>query len=386
MTELAYGGRVAQERPDATSLIGNWWRSVDQWTLWAIGLLFLIGMVMGLAASPVLAERNGLPHFHYVIRQGVFGVGALVICAMVSTLSARSVKRMATLGFAVFLVAVALLPIFGTDFGKGATRWYSLGFGSLQPSEFLKPFFVVFAAWLLSASAEENGPPGALLSVMAAGLVAALLALQPDFGQASLLLAVWGAMYFAAGAPTWLLAALASVVVSVGVFAYGASEHFARRIDAYLSSDIEPQTQLAFATDAIMTGGLFGVGVGEGQVKRSLPDAHTDFVIAVAAEEYGLLFCVIIIGLFVFVVLRALRKLMREPDAFIRLAGVGLATLFGLQALVNMGVATRLFPAKGMTLPLVSYGGSSALAIGIGLGMMLALTRRRAPSETRARL
>ena len=363
------------------SVLGRWWRSVDQWSIWAAALLFLVGMVLGLAASVPLATKNGLPHFHYVIRQGFFGALALGAMVALSLATPRQVRRLSTLGFLMFFGMVLLLPWFGTDFGKGAVRWFSFGFGSVQPSEFLKPFFVVFAAWLLSASAEQNGPPGALLSLLLAAAVAGSLALQPDFGQATLLLGVWGLMYFAAGAPILLLVVLAGLVVSAGLGAYAASSHFASRIDAFLSAEVQPLTQLGYATDAILSGGLFGVGVGEGTVKWSLPDAHTDFIIAVAAEEYGLVACLVIIALFATVVLRSMLRLLNEGEAFPRLAGMGLAALFGMQALVNMGVAIRLLPAKGMTLPLISYGGSSVLAVGIGLGMLLALTRRRAQAQ-----
>ena len=384
MSETTFGAtsgpRAAAPLHDA-SVLGRWWRSVDQWSLWAAGALFLIGMILGLAASPPLAEKNGLPHFYYVIRQAFFGGVAMAAMVGLSMATPRQVRRLASLGFAVCLALVMLLPVFGTDFGKGAVRWYSLGFGSVQPSEFLKPFFAVFAGWLLSASAQENGPPGALLSLMLAVLVAGMLALQPDFGQATLILGAWGIMYFVAGAPVALILILGAGVLGAGVAAYEFSGHFASRIDAYLSAEVQPLTQMGYATDAILSGGLFGVGVGEGTVKWSLPDAHTDFIIAVAAEEYGLVFCLIIIALFAAIVGRAILRLLREGDAFARLAGLGLAALLGMQALVNMGVAIRLLPAKGMTLPLISYGGSSVVATGIGLGMLFALTRRRPQAQ-----
>jgi len=359
------------------SALESWWRSLDHWALGAIGALFLIGMVLGLAASPPLAERNGLAPFHYVVRQAVFGALALGVMGLLSFATPRQVRRLSALGFLGFFLLVLALPWLGTDFGKGAVRWFSLGFASIQPSEFLKPFFAVFAAWLLSASAHDNGPPGALLSLLLTAAVAGALAVQPDFGQASLVIATWAVMYFVAGAPILLLGAIGGGVIAAGVVAYGASGHFARRIDAYLAADVEPLTQLGYATDAILSGGLFGVGVGEGTVKWSLPDAHTDFIIAVAAEEYGLVACLMLIALFLTVVCRSLLRLLNEADPFVRLAGLGLAAQFGMQALINMGVAIRLFPAKGMTLPLISYGGSSLLAVGIGLGMLLALTRRR---------
>ncbi len=205
--------------------------------------------------------------------------------------------------------------------------------------------------------------------------------MQPDFGQACLILFGWGVMYFVAGAPILLLVVLAALTVGVGVFSYNASEHFARRIDGFLSPDLDPTTQLGYATNAIMEGGFFGVGVGEGQVKWSLPDAHTDFIIAVAAEEYGLVLVATLIGLYALVVVRSLMRLMRERDPFIRLAGTGLVCIFGVQAMINMGVAVRLLPAKGMTLPFVSYGGSSLIATGIAMGMLMAFTRTRPQGE-----
>ncbi len=343
--------------------------------------LFAVGMLLGLAASPPLAARNGLTPFHYVERQAMFGGLALIAMLATSMMSPRLVRRLAVIGFLTALVALALLPVFGTDFGKGAMRWYSLGFASVQPSEFLKPGFVVVAAWMLAASQQINGPPGTLWSFGLCMIIVTLLILQPDFGQASLVLFGWGVMYFVAGAPMLLLVGMAGMVVMGGTFAYTSSEHFARRIDGFLSATIEPNTQLGYATNAIREGGLFGVGVGEGEVKWSLPDAHTDFIIAVAAEEYGLVLVLVIISLYIAIVVRSLLRLMRERDPFIRLAGTGLVAMFGVQAMINMGVAVRLLPAKGMTLPFVSYGGSSLIAGGIAVGMLLAFTRTRPQGE-----
>jgi cell division protein FtsW len=339
--------------------------------------LFIFGMILALAASPPLAQRNGLPGFHYVERQAVFGSLALMAMTITSMLSPLTIRRLATIAFGIIFVSLVFLPIFGTDFGKGATRWYSLGFASVQPSEFIKPAFVVFSAWLISVSFEINGPPGRLISFAISVVIAIFLVLQPDFGQASLIMFAWGVMYFCAGAPFLLIISMAGITVLVGFIAYQNSEHFARRIDGYLSADVDPTTQLGYAANAIREGGLFGVGAGEGAVKWSLPDAHTDFIIAVAAEEYGVLMVLVILGLFVVIVLRTLGRLLQERDLFVRLAGTGLITMFGFQAMINMGVAVRLLPAKGMTLPFVSYGGSSLIAGGIALGMILSFTRRR---------
>ncbi len=378
MTEMVYGTVPVR---DGEPILPKWWRTVDKWSISCVLILFGIGILLGLAASPPLAEKNGFTPFHYVQRQAVYGAVALAAMLMISMMRPEMVRRLAVLGFLAAFAALALLPVLGTDFGKGAVRWYSLGFASVQPSEFLKPGFVVAAAWMMAASREINGPPGLTWSFGLAVVLAALLAMQPDFGQAALVLFGWGVMYFVAGAPLVLLIGMAVCAVLAGSVAYSNSEHFARRIDGFLSSEVDPTTQLGFATNAIREGGFFGVGVGEGEVKWSLPDAHTDFIIAVAAEEYGLILVLCIIVLYAAVVARSLLRLMRERDTFIRLAGTGLVAMFGVQAMINMGVAVRLLPAKGMTLPFVSYGGSSLIAGGIALGMLLAFTRTRPQGE-----
>ncbi len=378
MTEMVYGAAPMRV---GDPILPRWWRTVDKWALSSVLLLFGIGMLLGLAASPPLAARNGLDPFHYVERQALFGAIALIVMFAFSMMSPDMVRRLGVLGFVVTFVALALLPVLGTDFGKGAVRWYSLGFGSVQPSEFLKPGFIMLVAWLMSASQEVNSPPGKSFSFGIAIAVVAFLAMQPDFGQAALILFIWGVMYFVAGAPLALLMGVAGLSVATGVVAYNNSEHFARRIDGFLSADIDPRTQIGYAIDAIREGGFLGVGLGEGQVKQVLPDAHTDFIIAVAAEEYGLALVLATITLYAIIVLGSLYRLIRERDPFIRLAGTGLACIFGAQALINMGVAVRLLPAKGMTLPFVSYGGSSLVAGGILMGMLLALTRKRPQGE-----
>ena len=374
MTEMAYGsvGTVEGE-----AVLSRWWRTLDKSVLTAILILFSIGLLLGLASSPPLAEKNGLAPFHYVYRQAIFGSLALFVMVVFSMLPSKVIRRLGVIGFLLCFVALGLLPFFGTDFGKGAVRWYGLGFASVQPSEFLKPGFIVTVAWLISANGQINGPPGRLWSFIITMLIVALLIIQPDFGQACLILFGWGIIYFVAGASFILLAALALMVLAAGSMAYSYSEHFAKRIDGFLSPDIDPRTQLGYATNAIQEGGFFGVGVGEGQVKWYLPDAHTDFIISVAAEEYGLFLVVLIILLFTWIVLASLIRLLKERDAFNRLAGSGLVAMFGIQAIINVGVAVRLLPAKGMTLPFVSYGGSSIIAMGITIGMLLALTRVR---------
>ncbi|APX90560.1 cell division protein FtsW [Brevirhabdus pacifica] len=378
MTEMAFGTVPVQS---GEPVIPRWWRTIDRWSLTCILVLMGAGLLLGLASSPPLASRNGLDPFHYVTRQAFFSGLAMVAILLASMMPPAMVRRVGVIGFLAAFAALALLPFFGTDFGKGATRWYSLGFASVQPSEFLKPGFVILTAWLIAAGQEINGPPGRTFSFAVAIIVVSFLALQPDFGQASLILAAWGVMYFVGGASIVLLSGLAGLVALAGTFAYNGSEHFARRIDGFLSPDVDPRTQIGYATNAIQEGGFFGVGVGEGSVKWSLPDAHTDFIIAVAAEEYGLIMVLFIVFLYLVITVRSLVRLMRERDPFTRLAGTGLATLFGLQAFINLGVAVRILPAKGMTLPFVSYGGSSLIAGGLAVGMLLALTRSRPQGE-----
>ncbi|MBZ4021840.1 cell division protein FtsW [Rhodobacter sp. TJ_12] len=378
MTEMVFG-TVPVRATDA--VLPRWWRTIDKWVLAAVLALFGVGMLLGFAASVPLAEKNGLAPFFYVKKQALFGTIALIIMLGLSLLSPQQVRRIGVIGFLGAFITLMALPIIGTDFGKGAVRWISLGFASVQPSEFLKPGFVIVGAWFMAASQEVAGPPGRLYSFVLTAVIVVTLALQPDFGQASLVLFAWMVMYFVSGAPILPLAATAGLSAVGGVFAYNMSEHVARRINGFLSADIDPRTQIGYATNAIQEGGFFGVGVGQGSVKWSLPDAHTDFIIAVAAEEYGLILVLVIIALYATVVLRSIARVTREQDPFVRIAGTGLAFAFGVQALINMGVAVRLLPAKGMTLPFVSYGGSSVIASGIALGFLLALTRTRPKHE-----
>ncbi len=378
MTDMVHG---AVPSGAGEAILPRWWRTIDKISLGAVLALFAVGLLLGLAASVPLATRNNLPEFHYVERQAAFGLAGIVVMIIVSMFSPRAIRRVGVLGFGAALGALMLLPFFGTDFGKGAVRWFSFGFASVQPSEFLKPGFVVFCAWMMAASQDINGPPGKRVSALLAVLVVGLLAMQPDFGQAALVLFGWGVVYFVAGAPILLVAGVIGAVFGAGTLAYHSSEHFARRIDGFLSTDIDPRTQIGYATNAIQQGGFFGTGVGEGQVKWQLPDAHTDFIIAVAAEEYGLVLVLAIVALYGLIVLRSLHRLTRERDGFTRLAGAGLACMFGAQAMINVGVAVRLLPAKGMTLPFVSYGGSSLIAAGLTVGALLALTRYRPQGE-----
>ncbi|PWK60516.1 peptidoglycan glycosyltransferase FtsW [Roseicyclus mahoneyensis] len=378
MTEIAHGTVIVQS---GEAVLPRWWRTVDRVTIFCVLALFAIGILLGLAASTPLAQRNGLDPFHYMIRQLAFGGMALTAMILVSMIAPVTIRRLGVIGFFGAMLALAMLPAFGTDFGQGATRWYSLGFASVQPAEFLKPVFVIFTAWMIAASQEVAGPPGKSVSLFATCVIVGFLVTQPDFGQGALIIFAWSVIYFVAGAPMLMLFAVMGIVAVGGAIAYSNSEHVARRIDGFLSAEIDPTTQIGYATDAIRNGGLFGAGLGEGTVRWTLPDAHTDFIIAVAAEEYGVMLVFVIIALFATITIRAFLRLIRERDPFIRLAGTGLASLLALQAFINLGVAARLLPAKGMTLPFVSYGGSSLIATGIAVGMLLAFTRSRPQGE-----
>lgn len=374
MTEMVYGTMPAHAREP---VLPRWWRTIDKWTMTAVMVLFGIGLLLGLAASVPLATRNGFDPYYYVQKQALFGSLGLLVMAGASMLTPQMVRRLGSLGFLFALIGLMALPFIGEDHGKGAVRWLSIAGFSLQPSEFLKPCFIIVTAWLMAASQELMGPPGKLISLALTVLVALLLIIQPDFGQTMLVLFGWSVVYFVAGAPMLLIFVVVGIVGFAGFSAYNLSEHFARRIDAFLSPDVDPRSQIGYAVNAIQEGGFFGVGLGEGQVKWILPDAHTDFIIAVAAEEYGLVLVALILALFCTITVRSLLRLSHERDPFARLAGSGLACIFGVQAMINMGVAVRLLPAKGMTLPFISYGGSSVIAAGLTVGMLLALTRVR---------
>ncbi len=379
MTEMIYGSMSAPARRKED--VSYWWGSVDRPLLGAIISLFLIGLLLSMAASTPLAIKNGLPQFYYVFRQAIFGVLALIAMFVISRFSPQTVRRAGVLGFIITGLLLMALPIIGTNYGMGAKRWISLGFASLQPVEFFKPGFAILIAWLIAAGKTHNGPPGRMIALCVTALFATILALQPDFGQATLLLLSFGAMMFIGGTNFIFISMVGGVALFAAQFAYNNSDHVARRINGFLSGEIDPYSQIGYAANAISNGGLFGVGVGEGSVKSHLPDAHTDFIIAVAAEEYGVLLCWIITALFAFITIRAFLNLMRTRDHFTRLAGVGLATLIGAQSMINLGVSARLLPTKGMTLPFISYGGSSLVAIGITFGFLLALTRRRSGDE-----
>ncbi|HEV7252266.1 MAG TPA: putative lipid II flippase FtsW [Mesorhizobium sp.] len=352
-----------------------WWWTVDRWFLGAFLCLMGLGVILSFAASPAVAERIGLEPYHFVTRQIVFMLPALLVMIGVSFLSPRAVRRLALVAFAGSVVLMILALYIGVEI-KGSRRWISLAGVSLQPSEFLKPAFVVLCAWLFAEHKRQPEIPGNLFAMLLLGLIVALLIAQPDLGQTILVVATWGAMFFMAGMAWLWIVLLGAAGVAGALAAYSFFPHVAGRIDRFLTGEGDT-FQVDMGREAIIRGGWWGQGPGEGTVKRILPDSHTDFVFSVAAEEFGIVVCLIIVGLFAFVVLRGLKISAREQDDFSRFAVAGLVMQLGLQSLINMCVNLQLMPAKGMTLPFISYGGSSLLAIALAAGMILALTRTR---------
>lgn len=362
------------------SHIAQWWWTVDKWVLFGLFCLMLIGGVLALAASPAVAMRIHLPPFHFVYRQMIFFIPAIATIVGVSLLNVRQVRRLAAIIFLISFTLMVMTLFFGPEV-KGAHRWLQIGPLAIQPSEFVKPSFIVLVAWMFAEAQRVPGFPGTIIALTLYAMVVGTLAAQPDFGQLMLVTMVFGAIFFMTGLSWRWIGSLAAIAVVGALAAYTLSPHVTSRVDRFLNPDSGDTFQIDTALDAFHTGGFFGRGPGEGEVKRILPDAHTDFIFAVAAEEYGVIAGLTIIGMFSFIVLRVLRRAIDETDIFVQFASCGLVALFGLQALINMAVNVNLIPAKGMTLPFISYGGSSMVALALTMGMLLALTRRRAGSH-----
>jgi cell division protein FtsW len=367
------------------TLFSEWWWTVDRLVIGSVLALMLIGIVLLLAASPPVALRLGLDPFYFVHRQAIFLLPALVVLFATSSLSPRQVRRVALAVFLVSLVLVAATLFIGPEI-KGARRWLNLFGVSLQPSEFLKPAFVVLVAWAFSESGRRPEMPATLLAFALLALPIILLVQQPDFGQTVLLTLAWGALFFLSGL-RWIWTLGLTSAAAVGLLAaYKLIPHVALRFQRFANRGSGDSFQIDTSLESFMRGGWFGRGPGEGTVKRILPDGHTDFIFAVAAEEFGLVLCLILLGLFAFIVLRALAYALREEDPFTRLAVAGLALLFGFQSAIAMAVSLSLIPAKGMTLPFVSYGGSSLVSLAFGMGMLIALMRKRPRAESLAEI
>ena len=360
---------------------GQWWRTTDRFFFTLVMLVMAVGAVLVMAASPAIADRHNLPAFYFAKRQLVFMGLGICILTVLSFLAPLTIRRIAVIGFAAMIVFLIIVLLFGTEI-KGARRWVDFGFFSLQPSEWIKPFFVVLVAWLLSRIQNPKPLLNYRAPVLLYLIVISLLLLQPDVGMTITISMVFGAQLFLAGLPVRYVV-IAAVIGVVSLFAaYHGFHHVRERIDGFMKPEQSENYQVEKSIEAFESGGLFGRGPGEGVVKRSLPDSHTDFIFSVAGEEFGIVVCILIVLLYAGIIIRGFWRVYQQNDRFIILATTGLLVVFGFQAFVNMGVAVRLLPAKGMTLPFISYGGSSMIGSAITIGMVLALTRRQVKVTT----
>ena len=355
--------------------LAEWFWTIDRVFLALFILLIGIGFMLSFAASPAVAERIGLEPFHFVKRHALFLIPAIAAMIGISFMTPRQVRRTAVILLIVSLAMMLFALFFGIEV-KGSRRWVNIAALSIQPSEFMKPAFVVVCAWLFSEHARQPEIPGNLFAIILFGIVVALLVAQPDLGQTILTTAVWGGMFFMAGMPWLWIIVLGGLGAGGFVTAYYVFDHVAQRVNKFLTGEGDT-FQMDTAREAIIRGDWFGRGPGEGIVKRIIPDSHTDFVFSVAAEEFGIVFCMVIVLIFAFLVMRGLNHAFRERNDFNRFAVAGLVLQIGIQSMINIGVNLELLPAKGMTLPLISYGGSSMVAICVTAGFILALTRHR---------
>jgi cell division protein FtsW len=356
--------------------VAEWWWTVDRMMLAAIAVLMMTGIVLSLAASPAVATRIGLDAFYFVNRHAMYLAPTFLVMIAVSFLSPRQIRRLTLAVFIIALAMTAATLVIGAEV-KGARRWIVLAGVNIQPSEFLKPAFVILISWLFAESTRKSDMPANTIALGLLGAVVVPLVLQPDFGQTMLIVLVWGALFFMAGMRMVWVAGLGGAAVAGLAGAYFFVPHVTKRIDRFMDPSSGDMYQVSNAMESFVRGGWFGRGPGEGTVKRILPDSHADFVFAVAAEEFGIVLCLALVALFAFIVIRALQHAFRDQDPFTRFAAAGLAILFGTQSAINMAVNLHLIPAKGMTLPFISYGGSSMISLAYGMGMLLALTRER---------
>ena len=358
------------------STLANWWWTIDRWILAAVAALMVLGLVLTMAGSPAVAERLGLPAFHFVNRQVLYLIPSVAVLVAASLLSPQHVRWTAFIVFVVSLALILVALLYGHEI-KGSRRWI---FG-IQPSEFLKPAFVVLVAWAFSEAGKRRDVPANLLALLLLGVTIVPLILQPDFGQTMLVSLVWVALFFMAGLHWFWVVGIGGAGMGGALLAYKLVPHVRARvlkfIDPGAGGGMVDTFQVDTALECFLSGGWFGKGPGEGTVKRILPDAHTDFIFAVTGEEFGALACLVIASIFAFIVLRGLILAARNEDQFCRLAAAGLVMLFGIQSAINMAVNLHLMPAKGMTLPFISYGGSSLISLALAIGFLLAVLRKR---------
>jgi cell division protein FtsW len=361
------------------SALADWWWTIDRSLIAALSALVVFGLVLTMAASPPVAERLGLPTFHFVHKQVLFLIPSIAVFLAASFLSPRHVRRAALIIFSISLTLIIVALLYGAEV-KGARRWI---FG-IQPSEFLKPSFVILVAWAFAEGAKRE-MPGNFIAFLLLPTAIVPLILQPDFGQTMLVSLVWVGLFFIAGLRWIWVAGLGSIGFSGMLLAFKLVPHVRGRIlkfiDPGTSGGVVDTFQIDTALDSFFAGGWFGKGPGEGTVKRILPDAHTDFIFAVTGEEFGIVACLALVAVFAFIVMRGLVSAGRNEDPFCRLAAAGLIMLFGMQSAINMAVNLHLIPAKGMTLPFISYGGSSLISLALGMGFFAAVIRKRPRAE-----
>jgi cell division protein FtsW len=359
--------------------IAEWWWTIDKSLLAALILLLLVGVLLSFAASPPVAERLGLGPWHFIIRQAIFAALAVPVMVAASMLPHRA-ARIAALGVLIVSIIMLWLTLrFGVEV-KGAKRWISIAGNTVQPSEFVKPAFAVIGAWLFAESMKRPGVPARIIATGIMLMIVGGLLLQPDIGQTALVLATWGVLLFLSGISWFVIFGLGAAGVGLLFAAYMFFPHFAKRIDSFLNPEGGNTYQVDRALSSLLEGGWFGRGPGESFANKRIPDAHADYVFSAAAGEFGVLFCLFLVALVAFIVVKALIGAQQQSSLFSRLAASTLAIQFGLQCAINLAVNLSLIPPKGMTLPFVSYGGTSMLAIAFAMGLMLALTRKK-PEE-----
>ncbi len=359
--------------------VAEWWWTIDKSLLTALIMLLLCGVLLSFAASPPVAERLGLGPWHFIIRQAFFAALAVPVMIATSFLPHRA-ARFAALGVLIGSVVLLWLTLrFGTEV-KGARRWISIAGNSIQPSEFVKPAFAVIGAWLFAEAMKQKGVPARTMATLIMLSIVGALLLQPDIGQTALVLATWGVLLFLSGISWLIIIALGLSAIGLLFVAYMFFPHFARRIDSFINPEGGNTYQVDKALNSLLEGGWFGRGPGESLAKKVIPDAHADYVFSAAAGEFGILFCLALVALIGFIVIKALLAAQEQSSLFSRLAASTLAIQFGMQCSINLAVNLNLIPPKGMTLPFVSYGGTSMLAVAFGMGLMLALTRKK-PEE-----
>lgn len=361
------------------SLLGSWWWTVDRVTLALLLTLCIFGVMLVAAASPPVAERNGDPANHFIIRHIIFLAPSMLFMVGLSMANLQQVWRMALMLTGIALFCMLLVPLIGSEV-KGAQRWLQIGPLSLQPSELIKPAFVVVAAGLIARQKEKPQFKGLYYAAGLYFFVIGLLLLQPDMGMTFIVTASFFTVIFLAGLPFRWIVLLVVVAMGAAYGAYSTFDHVQSRVDRFINPESGDTYQIDKSLQAFQHGGLFGTGAGQGTVKMTIPDAHADFIFSVVGEELGMIVTVLLVGLYGYIIIRGYNRIMDTDNIFIILASGGLLTMFGLQALVNMGSAVHLLPTKGMTLPFISYGGSSLLSCGIAMGILLALTRRQGRS------